>query len=453
MPLPSLAPSPAFSLLPRLRRRAAVAFTAAVVFGAHLAPAFAQDEPPDDGDDAVEIVGWDLSDPVNRAESREFFAGLWAAEDAGLPPPAFEFTNTPPGLMLAMLLPELEVLTEIYGHRLQLDFDAGERYLVTNLIADDAEVRAEFRAFVLTGKLAPRPEIDAGAYLAHYLLVLDAVTAQERASVVGVEALGMLLESEGLSVEAEPPAHDQPIPTNPSTQEDARTKCALLWLLSASRLACVYEKLRTAPTPGVDFDCDDAADALLRWLLRSPNPDGSRLLPPAWEAGGIGIVACRDPAPTGRGHAVPVLIDPHGRYWYLEPWLTVRSKAVQGPYPSKEALLVALRRRYLRGCNDVHPSITDDVLPMHDLGLRGHGVLGEGDPWWTNATWRARFCSALGECCEATPQNLLNCNEADWIPTPRPTFEACDIRDYMPNPLPDWLDSWGPLEPCSPAAR
>ena len=151
MPLPSF-PS-------RFRRAAALALTASAMFGTQIA-ALAQDEPPDDGDDTVEIVGWDLSDPVNHAESREFFAGLWAAQDAGLPPPEFEFTNMPPGLILAMLLPELEVFTEIYRHRLQLDFDAGERYLVTDLIADDAEVRAEFRAFVLTGKLAPRPEID-----------------------------------------------------------------------------------------------------------------------------------------------------------------------------------------------------------------------------------------------------------------------------------------------------
>lgn len=66
MPLPSLAPSPAFSLLPRLRRRAAVAFTAAVVFGAHLAPAFAQDEPPDDGDGAMEAMLPNISDAVIR---------------------------------------------------------------------------------------------------------------------------------------------------------------------------------------------------------------------------------------------------------------------------------------------------------------------------------------------------------------------------------------------------
>jgi hypothetical protein len=92
-------------------------------------------------------------------------------------------------------------------------------------------------------------------------------------------------------------------------------------------------------------------------------------------------------------------------------------------------------------------------LPLQDMSLRGADVLYEAGPWWTKSAWRVRFCSALAKCCEVTPQHLLNCNEVDWIPTSRSTFEACDIRDYMPNPLPDWLDSWGPLEACSPAAR
>lgn len=423
------------------------------MFGTQVA-AFAQDGPPDDGDDTIEIVGWDLSDPVNHDESREFFAGLWAAEDAGLPPPEFGFTNTPPGLMLAMLLPELEVFTEIYGHRLQLDFEAGERYLVTDLIADDDEVRAEFRAFVLTGKLAPRPEIDAEAYLAHYQLVLDAMTLQQRATVVSVESLGMLLESEGLSVEAAAPIADEPSLPTPSRQEDAQTKCALLWLLSASQLTCLYERLRTPPTLGVDFDCDDVAAALLRRLLSLKGLDGSRLLPPGWGAAGAGIVACAKPGPHGRGHAVPVLIDPQGRYWYLEPHINpgLPRRSVEGPYGTERELLGAMRKRFLRGCDSQHPSIVDDVKPLHDLSLNGHHVLGEGAPWWTDPSWRRRFCDALSACCEATPQNLLPCVEAEWIPRPYPSFQNCDILDYMPDPS-EWLPLWGEREPCQATAH
>jgi hypothetical protein len=215
--------------------------------------------------------------PCEPCRIARVFAGRWAAEGAGLPAPDFEFTNTPPGLMFAMLLPELEVFTEIYRHRLQLDFDAGERYLATNLIAADADIRAEFRAFVLTGKLAPRPEIDAGAYLAHYMLVLDAVTAQERASVVSVEVFGALVESEGMSVEAPPPAsatvHQTFPPPNPTDQE---AECWLKQAVKSSRLnKCLkglYDRTRQVGPP--DMDCDDFADAFIRYL--------QRVMPPGW---------------------------------------------------------------------------------------------------------------------------------------------------------------------------
>jgi hypothetical protein len=247
-----------------------------LAIGATAFSATAQESPPGDGDDdgeTVEIVGWDLSDPVNHAESRAFFAGVWAAEDAGLPTPElafeFEFTHTPPGLMLAMLLPELDVFTEIYRHRLQLDLDAGERYLVTDLIADDAEVRAAFRAFVLTGKLAPRPEVDASAYLAHYLLVLDAVTAQERASVVSIESLGMLLESEGLSVEAPLPDAIMDVQSTPDLQpSDGEKTRFLLHVLRSSRLGLCLEKLydMSEVEGPPDMDCEDFADAFIRYL-------------------------------------------------------------------------------------------------------------------------------------------------------------------------------------------
>lgn len=286
-----------------------------VAIGTLTSLTHAQGEPPASDENATELVGWDLFDPVNQVQRRQFFAGIWFAEEAGLPRPEFEFTNTPPGLMLAMLLPELEVFTEVYHHRLQLEFGNSNRYLVTDLIADDAAVRAEFRAFVLTGKLAPRSEHDSDAYLAHLDLVIDAITLQERASVVSVESLGMLIESKGLSLTTTAAVEDEPTLTPPTSQDDIRTKCALRWLLRASQMACVYAKLRTPASTEIDFDCDDGADALLRRLLVMKGPDGLRLLPPGWEAAGIGIVACG--SPYAKGHAVPVLIDPQGRFWYL----------------------------------------------------------------------------------------------------------------------------------------
>jgi hypothetical protein len=436
MPLPSFASA----LLPSLRRRAAIALAASAAFGTHLAPAFAQDEPPDDGDDAVEIVGWDLSDPVNRAESREFFAGLWAAEDAGLPPPAFEFTNTPPGLMLAMLLPELEVFTEIYGHRLQLDFDAGERYLVTDLIADDAEVRAEFRAFVLTGKLAPRPEVDADAYLSHLDLVVDAMTVQQRASIESVESLGMLVESEGLSVEEATPAEtvdEEPPPA--VAPSDPQKECWLKHVVRSSRLSkCLkdlYDRTRQFGPP--DMDCDDFADAFIRYLLK--------VMPPGWNPHyGVVFWECKERMPDGStrwvgdGHIVTVFRDPQGQWWWVDP----RRGKVRGPESSLARILTALSRSHSGG-RDCRAR-TPQILPISDDILFGvHPA--ESRPWWQNPARRCAFCAALQACCAQPLPNNIHCSPPLWAP---PLPSGCDILHYLPDPLPAWDETWGPLENC-----
>jgi hypothetical protein len=415
------------------------------MFGTQVA-ALAQDGPPDDGDDTIEIVGWDLSDPVNHAESREFFAGLWAAEDAVLPPPEFEFTNTPPGLMLAMLLPELEVFTEIYGHRLQLDFDAGERYLVTDLIADDAEVRAEFRAFVLTGKLAPRPEIDAEAYLAHYQLVLDAMTLQQRATVVSVESLGMLLESEGLSVEAAGPAEIvDGQPPSVVVPSDPQKKCWLQHVLRSSRLnKCLkdlYERSREVGPP--DMDCDDFADAFIRYLMK--------VMPGGWTPY-YGIVSwkCKERLPNGSsrwvtyGHAVSVFRDPQGRWWWVDP----RRGIVEGPERSAESILRELSRWHSGGrdCRPADPPRVDQILPISSDIL--FGVLpGESKPWWQNPARRAALCAALQACCGRS-LGPISCPLPVWAP---PLPSGCDILHYLPDPLPAWDEGWGPLQNCTAA--
>ena len=440
---------PLTSLLPRFRRAAALAWTATAMFGTQVA-ALAQDGPPDDGDDTIEIVGWDLSDPVNHAESREFFAGLWAAEDAVLPPPEFEFTNTPPGLMLAMLLPELEVFTEIYGHRLQLDFDAGERYLVTDLIADDAEVRAEFRAFVLTGKLAPRPEIDAEAYLAHYQLVLDAMTLQQRATVVSVESLGMLLESEGMTVEGavEPPfLEDAPIaPIAPILVSPTQVRCALYIAATASRLSCLAGLRLYAQGEGhrfPDFDCDDFSEALY-WFLRRHL--ASLFLEPGilyfgWECGN-----------TVSGHVIVVVRDSMGRWYWIEP----QSGNCDGPFESAESAR--------NGWVTAHPIGTDCVL--RDFTHRCHpDPMGEnrnlpwrhGPSWFTDRAQVARFCERYAECC-AQPLPAFECDPGPYLPDLE-TLRGCNIRWFMPPawpeqpggvPGPEWTPpAWpGPGLPC-----
>jgi hypothetical protein len=414
-----------------------------VVFaiGAVTFAATAQDSPPADGGDAVETVSWDLSDPVNHAESREFFAGLWAAEDAGLPAPDFEFTNTPPGLMLSMLIPEFEVFTELYAHRLQLDFDAGERYLVTDLIADDAEVRTEFRSFVLTGKLAPRPEVDSEAHLAHYALSIDAITVQERATVVSVHAVGGLIESQGMSVNVATDAETgtSPVPDQ-STPAAEETRCRLRWLAEWSRLKCMYNALyeRDKKWPAPDFDCDDFADAMLRYLLRHLE---------GWN-GKIGVILWRCSDGTSNGHAVPVLIDPEGRYWWIEP----RSGTVYGPFATASAALASIRAE-----NDAAQHCrSSDLDELRELGPWNlSGWYGEQDPWHQSVRQRNRFCAKLAACCrDYVSLEDNHCPPPPGVPSG--PLSNCHIGDYFPLDLPPTLPplpatDWPP--PCSPPAR
>jgi hypothetical protein len=435
MPLPSFRS--------RFRRAAALALTASAMFGTQIA-AFAQDGPPDEGDDTIEIVGWDLSDPVNRAESREFFAGLWAAQDAGLPPPAFEFTNLPPGLLLTMLLPELEVFTEIYRHRLQLDFDAGERYLVTDLIADDAEVRAEFRAFVLTGKLAPRPEIDAEAYLAHFELVIDAMTVQQRASIERVEALGVLVESQGMSVEMAEPTRDDEVgpPTPPwiPTDEIESRRCALRWLAERSALQCMYSRLYLrdkSDYPDPDFDCDDFADAMLRYLLRHLH---------GW-SGRVGTIFWSCPDGRSDGHAVPVLIDPTGAYWWIEP----KTGMLYGPFATEAALIASIRAEHPTARNCGSGIGVDQLFEMSPWNLCGQ--YGERAPWHTSLKMRERFSRWLERCCTHWTGLFPPCVPPDFVPTGE-RFN-CSLEDFLPVSVPP--PPFGPApvypSPCSPSAH
>ena len=434
MPLPSFRS--------QFRRAAALALTASAMFGTQIA-AFAQDGPPDEGDDTIEIVGWDLSDPVNRAESREFFAGLWAAQDAGLPPPEFEFTNLPPDLLLAMLLPELEVFTEIYRHRLQLDFDAGERYLVTDLIAEDAEVRSEFRAFVLTGKLAPRPEIDAEAYLAHFELVIDAMTVQQRASIERVEALGVLVESEGMSVEREPEPpflEDAPILVSPN-----QVRCALYIAATASRLSCLAGLRLYAQGEGhrfPDFDCDDFSEALYWFLRRHLNSSlEPEILYLGWKCGN-----------TVSGHVIVVVRDAMGRWYWIEPQ-TGRSG---GPFESAESAR--------NGWVSAHPIGTDCVLRdftwryhPDPMGVHPNVPWRHGPSWFTDRAQVARFCERYAECC-AQPLPAFECDPGPYLPD-LDTLRGCNVRWFMPPswperpggvPGPEWTPpAWpGPGLPC-----
>ena len=414
--------------------------------------AVAQNSPPP-GEETCEFC-WDLADEVNRSETRAFFHALWGAEDAGIEPPRFEFTNEAPGLTLAMLLPELEVFAAIYRHRLQPNFDSGPRYLVTNLIHDDPEARAQFRRFVLTGMLGPRPEVDFDAFAEHYLLIADALSLQAHATVACIEVQGGCIQSQGMTLVPAAPVSDELTSTTPTpdelTTETRALRCALKWLTHMSSLECIRRSgLFIGRTGVADFDCDDYADAMLRYILRR--------LPSGW-TGKYGLVSWRCPPAGAGGHAVPVLIDPSGRYWWIDP----KTGDVFGPFDGQgvqgalEEVLGRIRRKYApTGCSgtwydpSTRTSILDQLREMSPSGLGGW--LGEGPLWFTDQSLRVAFCEALKDCC------LKNCHPAcegdlpNWIP--REDRTNCDSSWYVPEVMPggdvppsaDW--------PCTPAAN
>jgi hypothetical protein len=406
-----------------------------VISTPHLA--FGQDDaPPGDGSGEVSSPGWDLLDPINRVETRMYFSLVWSAEELGVPVPDFTFTNTLPGLMAATILPEIEVFSALYFHRLNLDRQNGSLYTLNDLLADDPEIRAEFRIYVTTGKLAPRVELDPQAFVAHCDMIVDALTSESHYSVQSVEQVGPgVVESTDLRpvIDDTVTAVTEPDPGEVAPTE-AEVNCALRWLSLATNFQCMYTSLYHAILTGpVDFDCDDFADALLRYFLSS-----GRL--PGW-SGRIGTVHWEENG-KAKGHAVPVLVDPQGHFWFIEP----KTGKVYGPFLTEELLLKDIEVQCVpRG--RVPGFLPTKIHPMLDRNLEG--LYGEQAPWWTSDTVRQRFCAQLARCCESTPR-IHGCSPGNLIPHPPwPSFDHCHGNNYLPESVRQ-ADVFSP--PCRPNA-
>ena len=401
--------------------------------------------------DSPQIVGWKLNDPLNHAESREYFGQVWAAEDAGQACPSFAFTNPVPGLLSAMLAPEHEVFTAIYSHRLNLDLSSGEHYGITDLLRDDPEVQSEFRVFVLTGELAPQPEVDIEAYLKHYALAIDGLTAQSRCTVDHVQCIGSLITSDGMKVvpllvpdslaEAPTESTESEVPD----MAPGKVRCVLEFLLRRSLLGS--QCMRDGENGGIyrrggsaepDFDCDDFADAVLRFMLR-------RLT--GW-SGKYGLILAYCGGEV-RGHAIGILIDPNGKYWWVDP-LRSDHPPLRGPFDNADAALADAHRFCFEGCSG--RVVDSDGNPVHDRvrELAPEGLFGveptEGKPWYTNPDLRQTFCARLAFCCERHV-GFGNCVWPAWALPLRQDVLGCDIADYLPIP---WNPEWGKLLPCNP---
>lgn len=403
-------------------------FVALAVMGVLTVPVFARSAQSGEGVESTLVV-WDLHNPVNRTESRSYFAALWAAEDAGVSPEAFDFTNAVPGVMNAMLLPELEVLSEVYAHRLDEHSDCGGAQTIFDLIDSDSEIRAEFRRFVLTGKLSPRIETDAAAFLTHYAMALDGITVQAQCTVECVVVSDALLVSEGMRLVNRGPINLQTSPSGPIC--DPRLQCALTYLAEASRLKCMktgglYQSLSGAP----DFDCDDFADAMLQYLLR---------MLPGW-TGHYGILYWE--CPTGAlGHAVTVLRDSFGLYY----WVDAYSGIVYGPFGSEDDLRRSVESVWVPPGCVAKPKLWR-VIPATGGGVPAH-IPAEQPPWYTDLTQVRRFCERLAACCTQIVTPVPACDPGPYLQLPFVVSE-CNIRHYV-SPA-----EWNLIpEPCQHAAR
>lgn len=395
----------------------------------------APQDPGSEPDDST-VIAWDLDDPVNRMESRLYFSQLWDAQDSGAPVPPFSFSNEPPSLLTALLLPELELFSHLYAHRLNLELGSPSGYYVLDLLRDDPAVRHQFRSYVLTGRLSPDPALDPLCWMHHFLLVTDALGACATATVSDVEVVNGLLESSDLSLIGTEP-FDEPSPEGDDPSTSAEMRCWLKNVLARSRpskcLRPLYVRAHDPQTP--DMDCDDFADAFIRFVLH--------LGAGAWEARyGLATWMCmQDGHWVSRGHVVAVFKDPQGRWWWVDP----HKGTVAGPFDSEGAVIRAIDQRFRGGdgCRHLATPIGDHLRPVTNDGL--YGIVGEARPWWTSSARRESFCQKLTACCAtAVPPPCQLPEGLQLAPT-----VGCNIRDYMPQPLPEWrTEEWGPLEDC-----
>lgn len=87
---------------------------------------------------------------------------------------------------------------------------------------------------------------------------------------------------------------------------------------------------------------------------------------------------------------------------------------------------------------------TPQILPISDGILFGvHPA--ESKPWWQNPARRSAFCAALQACCAQPLPDNIHCSLPLWAP---PLPSGCDILHDLPDPLPAWDETWGPLENC-----
>ncbi|MCC6321266.1 MAG: hypothetical protein IT438_07510 [Phycisphaerales bacterium] len=164
--------------------------------------------------------GWDLADPINKAETRQFAVRLWAVHDGMTRQSAFSgfaFTNAPPSNLITLFTQAEELFNTLYSHRLHHDPFSETYYDIWDLVRDDACIREQFRSYTTTGNLTVSSVCDSVAATKHALAVADGLTSSSEFVVAyaHVESSGDLA-----STELQTHLHRRPRPAQPYLPPD-----------------------------------------------------------------------------------------------------------------------------------------------------------------------------------------------------------------------------------------
>lgn len=371
-------------------------------------------------------VYWNASDATNRAESRQYAALVWQAEDLGeaVDLGSFAFTNPTPGALLVTLSADLAIFERMYSSRLGSLNVQGEPYSLLDLMRDTPAIRAQFREYVLTGRIESVPGESMAEY-AHLEMAVDAISSQERFAVDQLSAEEGTLRSVNLRFLQAPqtggggdpgPTVQEPTVQNPPEAGDD-FGCMLRWFMSRSHLDCMYGKvLYIQGNQGIDFDCDDFTDVTLWWLRHFQVANGKAVLI-RWYCNG-----------QYSGHWMPYVVR-DGKFYLIDPY----TAKVYGPFNTWNAMVAAAMQLFVpANCPNYRPLPAIPVEPNPNGGVQGTGNKAyphEALPWWHNSAMRQRFCDALRACCGAI-RVVPNCPVPPGMPA---VTDPCKMMHYVPD--------------------
>lgn len=354
-----------------------------------------------------------LSNPIAitaelRSELRRFAAWYWAQHD--LPPelrgPEFEWDIDAPQGEVNPFGEALSLFANLYEDRLR-PLDPIAPYSLLDLLEDDVEVMARFRAYSTTGLLQTTGG-DGELHCRHADALLEATLARSIGTGAGLEDAELSADGEsiatlGLRVSVWPPFENPipvppppPIPELPAEVQDvdrALKEAEQIWQNWLETLRARGFELRQSDrwwTEGVSgFDCDDFAEALgrfLRWYVErhvAGQPDIEPRILQLRQGSGI------------RGHAVTLMfLDDH--YWIVDAQTGFR----RGPF-----------HRYLEWPPDLH-FVSEHYWPGdgYEFGYPTHYPADwrpfyEDDPWHTDPCQRQRVLPELPS--DIPPDSIL----------------------------------------------